>query len=193
MGDFNELRYPFDSLLDFLSGGYFLERAGLHLTIALLAFAVLTARVMLGRRPLIQRLITVFFAGTVYNNPAFSVPGGLHFNEIAGVIAATWIGVALLGGLAMDVRRVGVPILIGGLVLLAHAAFVSAWHVTLLPDTGTGIMRGVLIARIFVLGLIVVGMERAYRTEADFDALMEAIVSYGVAAILIYFLQVGVF
>src|SRR6187402_376358 len=124
MNEFDELRYPFDTLLDFLGGGYFLERAGLHLTIALIVFVVLTARVMFGRGPVVQRLITVFFAGTVYNNPVFSVPGGLHFNEIAGVLAAMWIGVSLLGGLTMDVRRVGVPILIGGLVLMAHAAFV---------------------------------------------------------------------
>jgi hypothetical protein len=193
MGDFDELRYPFDSLLEFLRGGYFLERAGLHLTIALVVFTVLTVRVMLGRGPVVQRLITVFFAGTVYNNPSFSVLGGLHFNEVAGVLAAMWICVSLLGGLTMDVRRVGVPILVGGLVLLAHAAFVSVWHVTLLPDTGTAIMRGVLIARVFVLGIIVIGIETLYRTDADFDALMQTIVLYGVAAILIYFLQVGVF
>src|SRR5436190_5467464 len=193
MGEFDEVRYPFSSLLEFIGGGYFRERAGLHLTIALILFAVLTARVMLGRGPVVQRLITVFFAGTVYNNPAFSVPGGLHFNELAGVVAALWVGVSLLGGLTMDVRRVGVPIFIGGLVMLAHAAFVSVWHVSLLPDNGTAIMRGVLVARIFVLGIIVVGMEALFRTEADFEALMQAMVTYAVAAILIYFIQVAVF
>jgi hypothetical protein len=193
MNEFDELRYPFDTLLQFLSGGYFLDRAGLHLTIALIVFAVLTARVMLGRGPLVQRLITVFFAGTVYNNPVFTLPGGLHFNELAGVIAALWIVLSLLGGLTVDLRRVGVPILVGGLVMLAHAAFVSVWDGTLLPDNGTAIVRAVLIARIFVLGIIIIGMEAVFRTEADFDALMQSMVVYGAAAILIYFLQVGVF
>src|SRR5215204_329446 len=97
MNEFDELRYPFDTLFDFVGGGYFAERAGLHLTIALIVFAILTMQVMLGRGTVVQKLITLFFAGTVYNNPAFAVPGGLHFNEIAGVVASLWLGGLLLG------------------------------------------------------------------------------------------------
>lgn len=193
MNDFDELRYPFDTLLDFLRGGYFAERAGLHLTIALVVFALLSLHVLVGRGPLVQRLITLFFAGTVYNNPVFALPGGLHFNELAGVLAAIWVAVLMLGGLRIDVRRVGIPLLIGGLLLLAHAAFVMVWDRELVPDDATAIMRGVLLARIFVLGIIVVGMEALYRTADDFETLMRAMVRFGVAAILIYFLQVGVF
>jgi hypothetical protein len=36
-------------------------------------------------------------------------------------------------------------------------------------------------------------MEAVFRTDADFDTLMQAMVVYGAAAIMIYFLQVGVF
>lgn len=193
MNEFEELRYPFDSVLDFVRGGYFAEPAGLHLTIALILFALLTLHVMFGRGPVVQRLITVFFAGTVYNNPAFGIPGGLHFNELAGVLAALWLLVLMLGGLRMDVRRVGVPVLLGGLVMLAHAAFVSVWDAALIPDDSTAILRGVLVARIFVLGIIVVGMEALYRTEEDFERLIQAMVRFGVVAILIYFVQVGIF
>ena len=193
MNEFDELRYPFNTLFEFVSGGFFAERAGLHLTIALIVFAILTMQVMLGRGTVLQRLITVFFAGTVYNNPAFAVPGGLHFNEIAGVVASLWIGVLLLGGLKMDLRRVGIPLLVGGLVMLVHAAFVSVVDIALVPDTGTAIVRVVLLARIFVLGIVVLGMEALFRTREDFEALMNALVRFGVAAIAIYFLQVGVF
>ena len=35
MGEFDELRYPFDTLFDFLRGGYFLERAGLRAKVGL--------------------------------------------------------------------------------------------------------------------------------------------------------------
>jgi hypothetical protein len=193
MNDFDELRYPFATLFDFVSGGYFAERAGLHLTIALIVFAVLSMQVMLGRGTVLQRLITVFFAGTVYNNPAFSVPGGLHFNEIAGVIAAFWLGVLLLGGLRMNLRGVGIPLLVGGLVMLIHAAFVAVIDNSVVPDTTTAIMRGVLLTRIFVLGVVALGMEELFTTTEDFEALMNAIVRFGVAAIAIYFLQTGVF
>jgi len=193
MSDFNELRYPFNSLLDFIGGGYFAQRAGLHLTIALVLFGVLTLQVLVGRGTFVQRLITLFFAGAVYNNAVFSLPGGLHFNEIAGVVAALWLIVLMLGGLRLDVRRVGVPLLVGGLVLLAHAAFVSVFDSALIPDNGTAIMRVVLIARIFVLGIIALGMESLYRTREDFEALIEAIVRFGVAAIVVYFIQTAVF
>ena len=193
MGDFEELRYPFDTLLDFVQGGYFAERAGLHLTIALVVFLLLSAHVMFGRGTLVQRLITIFFAGSVYNNPVFALPGGLHFNELAGVVAALWIVVLMLGGLRLDVRRVGIPLLLGGLIMLAHAAFVSVWDAALIPDNATAVLRGVLLARIFVLGIIILGIEALYKTEEDFESLMQAMVRFGVAAILIYFIQVGVF
>ena len=193
MNDFDELRYPFNSLLDFVGGGYFAERAGLHLTIALIVFAILTAQVMLGRGPVLKRLITVFFAGTVYNNPVFAIPGGLHFNELAGVVAAFWLCVLLAAGLKIDVRRVAIPLVVGGLVMVAHAAFVSVLDVSLIPDTSTAIVRGVLLARIFVLAIIVLGMESLYTTTEDFEALMRAMVRFGVAAIAIYFIQTGVF
>jgi hypothetical protein len=193
MNEFDELRYPFGTLFDFVSGGYFAERAGLHLTIALIVFAILTMQVMLGRGSVLQRLITVFFAGTVYNNPAFAVPGGLHFNEIAGVIAAFWLGVLLFSGLRMNLRGVGIPLLVGGLVMLIHAAFVSVVDISVVPDTTTAIVRGVLLTRIFVLGVVALGMEELYTTTEDFEALMNAMVRFGVAAIAIYFLQTGVF
>jgi hypothetical protein len=193
MNEFDELRYPFGTLFEFVSGGYFAERAGLHLTIALIVFAILTMQVMLGRGSVLQRLITVFFAGTVYNNPAFAVPGGLHFNEIAGVVAAFWIVVLLLGGLKINLRGVGVPLVVGGLLMLAHAAFVSVLDISVVPDTSTAIVRVVLLARIFVLAIIALGMEALYTTTEDFEALMNAMVRFGVAAIAIYFLQTGVF
>jgi hypothetical protein len=193
MSNFDELRYPFESLRAFLQGGYFAERAGLHLTIALVLFGVLSVQVLVGRGPFIQRLTTLFFAGAVYNNPVFVVAGGVHFNEVAGVLAALWLLLVMLGGLRMDVRRVGFPILIAGLVLLAHAALVSAFDSTLIPDNGTAIKRAVLVARIFVLGIIVVGMESLYRTREDYEALMQTMVRFGVAAILVYFIQTGVF
>jgi hypothetical protein len=193
MNEFEELRYPFDTLLDFVGGGYWAERAGLHLTLALIVFAILTVHVMVGRGPVVQRLITVFIAGTVYNNPVFAVPGGLHFNELAGVAAALWLGVLLLGGLRMDARRVAIPLAVGGLVMLAHAAFVSVVDVAVTPDNATAITRGVLIARIFVLAIVVLGVEALYKTREDFERLMEAMVRFGVAAIAIYFVQTGVF
>lgn len=193
MNEFDELRYPFGTLFDFLGGGYFAERAGMHLTIALVVFIVLTMQVMLGRGTALQKLITVFFAGTVYNNPVFAVPGGLHFNELAGVVATLWIGVLLLAGLRMNLRGVGIPLLVGGLVMLIHAAFVSVLDIAVIPDTGTAIVRVVLLARIFVLAVVALGMEALFTTAEDFEALMNAMVRFGVAAIVIYFLQTGVF
>ena len=193
MNDFEELRYPFDTLLDFLGGGYFAERAGLHLTLALILFAILTLQVMRERGPLVQRLIIVFFAGTVYNNPAFAVPGGLHFNEIAGVVAALWIAVLLVGGLRMDTTRVAIPLLVGALVMLAHAGFVSVVDASLTPDSSTAVMRGVLVARIFVLGIVILGVEALFETREDFERLIKAMVRFGVAAIVIYFVQTAVF
>jgi len=193
MNDFEELRYPFDTLLDFLGGGYFAERAGLHLTLALILFAILTLQVMRERGPLVQRLIIVFFAGTVYNNPAFAVPGGLHFNEIAGVVAALWIAVLLVGGVRMDTTRVAIPLLVGALVMLAHAGFVSVVDASLTPDSSTAVMRGVLVARIFVLGIVILGVEALFETREDFERLIKAMVRFGVAAIVIYFVQTAVF
>jgi hypothetical protein len=192
MQDFNELRYPFYSLLDFVRGGYFAERAGMHLTIAIVVFCLLSAHVLFGRGSLAQKLITLFFAGTVYNNPAFSI-AGVHFNEMAGVLAVLWIGILMLDGMTLDVRRVGIPIMVGGLLMLSHAAFVSAFDPVVMPNEETGILRGMLVARIFVLGVIVLGIESIFTTSADFEALMEAMVRFGVAAILIYFFQAGIF
>ena len=193
MNEFDELRYPFTTLFEFVSGGYFAERAGLHLTIALIVFAILTMQVMLGRGTVLQRLITVFFAGTVYNNPVFAVPGGLHFNELAGIAAAFWLGVLLLAGMRMNLRGVGIPLIVAGLVMLVHAAFVSVLDTAVVPDTATAVVRLVLLARIFVLAVIALGIEALYTTTEDFEALMNAMVRFGVAAIVIYFLQTGVF
>ena len=150
-------------------------------------------QVMLGRGPVVQRLITVFIAGTVYNNPAFAVPGGLHFNELAGIVAALWVAVLLLGGLKIDLGRVAVPLFVGGMIMLAHAAIVSVVDASLVPDTSTATMRVVLLARIFVLAIVVLGVEALYKTQEDFVALMEVMVRFGVAAIAIYFIQAGVF
>jgi hypothetical protein len=192
MNSLNELRYPFDSILQFIGGGFIAQRAGLHLAIALFCFIVLSTHVLLGRGTIVHRLITIFFAGTVYNNPALSI-AGLRFNELAGILAALCILNGMLGGLSADVRRVGVPIMLTGLVMLAHAAYVSVLDPSVSPDLETAVLRGVLIARIFVLGVVAIGMEAFFTEREDFERLISAMVRFGVAAIFVYFIQAGVF
>jgi hypothetical protein len=169
LNSFQELRYPFTSLVEFVGGGYWINRAGWHLTLGALFFAALVLWVWTRPGSPLERLIVVYFSTAIFNNPAYSL-AGLRFGELAGVAAAVGVGAALFGGRPVDLRRVGAPLCLAALVLAAHAALVGALYPRIDPDAPTQVLRAVVVSRVMVLGLVILGIEQTFTRAAQFDA-----------------------
>lgn len=192
MDSFQELRYPFTSLAEFIGGGYWLQRAGWHLTLGLAVLVSLSVRVLVQPGPLLRKLIVLYFATALYNNPAYSL-GGFRFGELCGVLSAGIVAGGLLAGRRISLDRVGAPLVVGALLIAAHAALASIVYPRVDPDLQTRVLRAMLVGRIFVLGLVVLGIEETFTTRESLDTLVRTAVAFGVAAAVIYLVQAGLF
>lgn len=191
MERFQELRYPFESFIEFVSGGYWSQTAALHLLLGFVVLVALTIRLGLSRTPLLEKLIILHFASAIFNNPAYSL-AGLRFGELSGVFAALMVLWTILGRGRVETSRVGVPLIVAGVVILCYSSFVQLLYPELGPDMATQVLRAVVTAKIALLGIVIVGMERTFTPES-YQRLMRQMVIFATAATLLYLVQAGVF
>ena len=78
-----ELRYPFDSLFDFFSGGYLFQDQALHLSFGFIAILIAIMVCLMRFRDPIAGLIGFYFLSPVYSNPCYGL-FGIGFPELLG-------------------------------------------------------------------------------------------------------------
>lgn len=188
---FRELRYPFTSAIEFIGAGFWLQPAGWHITLGMIFMIVLGAAVLRANESLFVKLVVLYFGLTVYNNPAYSV-GGLRYGELCGVGAAGVVVLRLLRGMPLDVGRVGGPLVVGSLVIIAHWALATVAYPDIDPDAATRALRIALLVRVLVLGLVILGIQESFGA-AQYDCLQRWLVRFGTAAAVVYVAQAAMF
>ena len=87
MDKIEEFRYPFESVFEFFSGGYWINIQGWHLTFGWLVLLLLSLRVFSRKSSLSLKLITIYFAAFIFNNYAYSF-ASVSVSELCGIFAA---------------------------------------------------------------------------------------------------------
>jgi hypothetical protein len=192
MPELEELRYPFLSIIEFFKGGYWSQLQALHLTFAWLCVFVMAWMLFREPRDIGQKLLALYFALTLFNNPCFQI-WGASLGDIFGVISA----VVLILRVFMCPQRQFRLTEIAGLFLICAGTFaVHAFIIYLLyPNLNEGmigVVRFILIAKVAVLGLNVLLFRKVFNELDDIDWLLNQIVNFAVVALICYFIQIGI-
>ena len=139
-----------------------------------------------------QKLLALYFALTLFNNPCFQI-WGASLGDIFGVISA----VVLILRVFMCPQRQFRLTEIAGLFLICAGTFaVHAFIIYLLyPNLNEGmigVVRFILIAKVAVLGLNVLLFRKVFNELDDIDWLLNQIVNFAVVALICYFIQIGI-
>lgn len=187
-----ELRYPFESVFEFVSGGYYSELEALHLTLGFIFIVWLCGRVVLSdRHPLPSRFSALYFGLALFTNPAYDV-GGLKFNELLGVFAVLLCfvlprqHVPKLSAASPVARAIGLVFILGLLQNLC-LAFI---YPQLNADLATLATRMAVNFKVLVLAANLVIMGNAVR-QAGPGFIVKAVVACGTFGLLMYMLQVA--
>lgn len=146
-----DFRYPFNSIIDFFSGKYFLKIEALHLTVGYIALFYFIVRVMTKKRlPLSLRFALIYFAGTIFNNFAYSL-SGVTIADFFGILA-----VLLFIGSRFRIRLnpLSKYMLFFASVALIQLLLVSLFDETLLQSLD--FKRFAVIFKIFVLSINII-------------------------------------
>lgn len=192
MEGIEEVRYPWLSSLEFWGGGYWGEIGACHLLLGwLFIFWTCSRILMTSRFPLEFRLAILYFALTIFNNPAFN-QGALNINEILGLLAL--IVVLAKGRMKLGF---GASPLSQGLLLVFAASLVHVcltWLIypNLLPNLDIFITKLAINFKILVLAgnLAIVGS--LLSRGLGMDILIRTCLAAGVFGLLMYLVQIVV-
>lgn len=192
MEGLEEVRYPWVSSIEFWGGGYWSEIGASHLLLGWLFILWICSRtLMISRVTLEFRLAILYFALTVFNNPAFK-QGALNINEIMGVLA-------LLAVLAKGRIKLGFgasPLSRGLLLVFAasllHVLVTWLIYPNLLPNLGIFTTKLAINFKILVLAgnLAIVG--GLLSRGLGMDILIRTCLAAGTFALLMYLVQIAV-
>ena len=193
MTAFEELRYPFQSLVEFIGGGYWLKLQALHLTLGWLFLIVFSFRVLL-RRPgsPVYKLVALYFALAIFNNYAYVV-GGIRINEALGTGAAILVLLALLRGAKVPRSPVVGYLLFFLLVSGVHSLLVVFVYPELNQGALTAVIRFALWSKAGVLALAIVGFLMTVDEKEKVDNFVAMVVTAGSAACVLYLVQMATY
>lgn len=186
--ELQEFRYPWNSAVEFFAGGYFKDFLALHLTLAYIAMFLFCIAVFRSRRSVVQKLVTLYFALTLFNNFAFEV-GGVTIGDAFGIMAC---GVFLFKSLFdQSIFRIGKlvfsMITITALIVV-HQIMIGALYPGL-NDGSDGITRIAVTLKIVVLAIVIWAFSREFRTTDSLHWLMQWTVNFALIGIGAYFVQ----
>jgi hypothetical protein len=185
-----EVRYPWADAINFWQGGYWVQIESLHLVIATLFLTYIFFKALFQADFKLEfRLAILYFALTVFNNPAFSL-AGLNPNEIFGVAAVI---VILFRGRLLHGRKSSLAVkglLITFLITGTHALIATLIYPELIPDFGTALIKTAVIFKIFILAvnLAIVGVE--FAKENCLEILLRFCLLAGTFSLLMYLVQI---
>jgi hypothetical protein len=187
-----EVRYPWVSSLEFWGGGYWGEIGAIHLVLGWLFIIWICVRaIKMPRIGLEFRLAVLYFALTLFTNPAFN-QGGLNINELLGVLA-------LLTVFAKGRMKIGLGasplsqglLLVFGLGLI-HVFLTWLIYPDLTPDLGIFVTKLAINFKILVLAgnLAIVGARLS--RGIGLDLLIRTCLAAGTFGLLMYLVQIAV-
>ena len=190
-----EQRYPFDDLIQFVSGGYWSQIEAAHLTIGWLFVLSLSAFLICRRQQLrlAFRLAILYFALALYTNPAYEF-AGLKINEVFGILAvlAAWLALPPRPRILSSAGPVALGLIAVFVVSLAHSSVVAIAYPELNADTATIVTRLAVTFKIAVLALNLSIVGDSLRAGGRFDTVVKIAVTAGAFGLCMYVLQVTV-
>jgi hypothetical protein len=194
MGDLEleELRYPWDNVMEFVQGGYAFEAGSLHLVMGWVFVLGLTFYILTRRRfPLVFRLSAMYFVFTVFTNPAYEI-SGLKVNEIWGMAAVFWLAVTYRPSKKERPSVLVIGLLMVFVISLVHSLTSFLVYPELISEPGAMFTKFALTAKIVVLAanLFIVGRYLEKDGESVFFLAKTAVVA-GTAGLVLYLVQGG--
>jgi hypothetical protein len=186
--DLAELRYPFGTSWEFLSG-YLTDKAALHLVFGWIAAIFLVLRISVAHESWARKLLTAYFGLTLFNNPAFQVLPGSSLGDIFGVLCVIYFGASVCtSAKARRLSLLGVAICGVGIVFAIHAVLVGALYPEL-NAADAGVLRFLVISKVFVFGISVCLFDQAFDSEDQLLWFLRCVVSFALVGIAAYFIQ----
>jgi hypothetical protein len=187
-----EVRYPWVSSLDFWGGGYWGEIGALHLLFGWLFILWISSRtLMMSRFPLEFRLAALYFALTVFTNPAFN-QGGLNINEMLGVLAL----LVVMGKGRVELGQGASPLSKGLLIVFAvsllHVFMTWLIYPDLIPNLGIFVTKLAINLKILVLAGNIAIVGCLLSRGLGLDLLIRTCLAAGTFALLMYLVQIAV-
>jgi hypothetical protein len=186
MESVQEVRYPFTSVIEFVSGGYALNIQGFHLTIGWLALIFLSVSILRRKDSYYVKFTSIYFAGNIFSNFAY-VLNGVRFSEFCGIIAA----ICYFNKSYKKRYNSPVSIALISVVLIASIQYLIV--VLFFQDIDVSIedkiLRFSLILKILVLGIVAAGFNEEFNNIDSIKILIKDIISFGKIGMYIYVLQ----
>jgi hypothetical protein len=186
MESVEEVRYPFNSAIEFITGNYALNLQSLHLTIGWLALICLSISILKRKDSYYVKFASIYFAGNIFSNVAY-VLNGVRFSEFCGVIAA----ICYFNKSYKKVYKSPVAIALISVVAIASIQYLIV--ILFFQDIDTSIedriLRFSLIVKILVLGVVAAGFNEEFNNIESIEKLTKDIISFGKIGIYMYILQ----
>lgn len=186
-----EVRYPFDNLVEFFAAGHWAALDGLHLTLGWVFILLLARRCLRAHAaPRHFRLSVLYFALALFSNPAYTI-GGLGISDLCGVLAILTMGFSM-GARAPAMRNASpvVLALFGVFVIsVLHNFIVLMIYPALNEGPGTIATRVAVNAKIIVLAINLLIVGHTLRRGIGAHFLTMAVVAAGTFGACAYLLQ----
>lgn len=188
MENIQEFRYPFESFIDFFSGGYWIQIQGLHLTFGWLGLLVMSLFVFSRHSSLYIKFTTIYFAAFVFNNYAYSL-ANIRISDFFGIIIAI-LSLKLIGKNLFRQSMIGYALLLIGFAAFIHIIIIKIIYPELDNQIEQFFIRITLVGRICVLGLVTLRFDQEFNTGEKINQLIKDIVYFGLVSIAVYLIQV---
>jgi len=180
-------RYPFNSLGDFFSGLYFLNMEALHLTVGLVFYLFFIIKISINKHfPIALRLTTIYFAGTIFNNYAYTF-FRITIAEFFGILSVIYF----IKNRKFHSNPISNYMFFFFFVALVHLLILSIFNEAIMETLG--LMRLAVILKIFVLSMNILILFQYLKDEDLLKKfVLESIFLFNIVAIC-YIIQILVF
>lgn len=186
-----ELRYPFNSVIEFLAGNYGLTIQGAHLTLGWIALIASSIFILRRKDSLFVKFTSIYFGANLFSNFAYTL-SGVRFSEFCGIIAAI-IYLNKPSHRKYYRSPIGASLLFVAFLSFTHYLIVSFVYQELDILIEDKIMRISLIFKILVLGIVALGFNDEFSNFESIKKLVKDIIWFAIIGIFIYMLQFVLF
>jgi hypothetical protein len=139
-----------------------------------------------------RKLLALYFGLTMFNNFAFQFLPGATLGDCFGIVGAVYYGFELMQKRRFIIRfsLVGTSIFFAALAMTVHAFWISVLYPSLNAD-GAGLIRSLVIAKIFVLSVCCCLYEENVATRQDCEWIIRQVLTFSLIGIACYFVQAG--
>jgi hypothetical protein len=181
-------------MIEFFGGGYFLDVLALHLTFAYLAVTILSIYLFASKKNTLQKLVALYFAFTLFNNPAFQIAGA-SLGDMCGVLGVSYFLLRVIGygeyRRMLVTHRLTFLLLLAVALIVVHQVFINAIY-SVLNENGAFAVRLAVTFKIVVLAVMIWIFSQEFRDTSSVHWMMDWIVSFAVVGVVAYFIQIAI-